>query len=557
MTTEGRSVARVFVRWIVGAFVVATGFVVLASGAGAIDDMSPATGNAVATLSAACGGRSAGATVPFTITAQIVAGELKFDDPGGTTSGPIAADGTAHLTGSGQSYDVLSQSPDGRVLTMREMNGGCTYDTVATFPAGFPLLATATPSTTLEPTTTTTTTATPPASGAPSGTRNTTDSGSNLTWLWAVLIGGGVVFVGGGIALRARRAHDAEATDTTDDDDSLADDDDDDIVPMPVPVPVGNPGEEPPPPPKVAAVPPCECSGYLVISGRSTLRVCECLDLSWSLDLTDNRRPILRGDFPDGEMFCARRYGVRQVIAECTGGGSIPNADDLLLDRAGIVWEAAKGPGADELTLRCKAKLWVWCPDQEPREQEFRGELVIKLEKVKCQVSIVINEDAYWMGESGHTGLRIRCGEYDTIFGYYPKGLSTLAAIASISGDGKVVEYSSRDDTQADGVAGYYHDIVRREYVFDTTCTKCEALRKSWNDLEKNPGQFELYDHNCTTVAFSLVKDAVELPDKTVMGWYKALGGFASPGTLNRHLEAGGLKPVIHPEGSPFAPRDH
>jgi len=104
---------------------------------------------------------------------------------------------------------------------MREMSGGCAYDTVATFPVGFPLLVTPVTPVTPAPTPVTPVTPEPtPATPAPatpkqnSGTSSsgTNVSGSSFSWLWGSLLFGGIVLVGGGVVLsRRRKANDCSA----------------------------------------------------------------------------------------------------------------------------------------------------------------------------------------------------------------------------------------------------------------------------------------------------------------------------------------------------------
>ena len=317
------------------------------------------------------------------------------------------------------------------------------------------------------------------------------------------------------------------------------------------------------PPPKASEEPSCECSGSIVIRGRNRLRVCECLNLNWEVARFSTgpgsgiaqgsvryNTAILRGLFPDGDLFCARLYSPAQIIGECTGGGSMPNPSHL----NDVSWEAKKGPGPDELTLRCSARAEVLCPKDGLSWQRFEGEMTIKLEKVECEVSIVINQDSYFERESGHAGVRIRCGEYDAIFGYFPEDPAWMQ-LASLKGGSRVLEVTSRDDTQSDSLTLYYRDIVRREYVFKAACRDCERLRRRWNDLANNPGQFELYYNNCTSVTVELVSGIVQLPDKLAENFFGF--GLKSPAKLNRLLGEAKLTPIVHAVGVPIAPPDH
>jgi hypothetical protein len=162
-------------------------------------DYGPVTGSAVATQDppGSCPGRPG--TIPFTAMVRILGGQLQITDPGGNASGPIAPDGTGHLSSpQGETYDILSSAGGG--LMLEEVNGGCRFRTVISFVQPFPSLATATsPAPTPAPTTTTTTTTTlSPATNIPTtGPGVPNASGSSLTWLWVVLVvAGGLVIVG-------------------------------------------------------------------------------------------------------------------------------------------------------------------------------------------------------------------------------------------------------------------------------------------------------------------------------------------------------------------------
>jgi hypothetical protein len=125
---------------------------------------------------------------------QIRGGQLQISDPGGSASGAVAPDGTAHLASpQGETYDVISSS--GGMLVLEEVNGGCRFRTVMTFAQPFPALVSEAPATTAAPTTTAApaTTLAPPATPAP---RVPVAHGSSLTWLWvALVVVGGVIIV--------------------------------------------------------------------------------------------------------------------------------------------------------------------------------------------------------------------------------------------------------------------------------------------------------------------------------------------------------------------------
>jgi hypothetical protein len=199
--------ARHLTRGLVGGVLIVAGAMTLVSSADAVPDTGPVTGDAVATQSGACGGRPDGTSVPFTITAQIQHDVLTLTDPGGTTSGPINADGTAHLSGNGQSYDVVSQSADDRMLTMREVSQGCPFNTIVTFAAGFPALATSAappPTSAPAPTPTQQSPVAPTPRQSPT-TPTHKDSGTSLAWLWGVVLVAGIVSLSTGVVLYRRK----------------------------------------------------------------------------------------------------------------------------------------------------------------------------------------------------------------------------------------------------------------------------------------------------------------------------------------------------------------
>src|SRR5262245_44781501 len=106
-------------------------------------DQGPIDGTATATQDpvGSCVGRPN--KIPFDATVQVPGGNLTTTDPGGTTSGPVAADGTAKLTGATQSYELLSSTPT--QLSLRELNGGCTFSTIIDLAGPLTLITATTP----------------------------------------------------------------------------------------------------------------------------------------------------------------------------------------------------------------------------------------------------------------------------------------------------------------------------------------------------------------------------------------------------------------------------
>jgi hypothetical protein len=155
-------------------------------------DNGPIQGSATANQDPAgsCSGRPN--TITFAATAQIQAGVLHITDPGGETSGTINADGTADLTGPGESYALLSVQ--GTTLQLREVNGGCNFLTTIVLDRVLFQVPTVSPSTQ-----TNETASQPTVSGTPGGViAPGTSGGQSWAWYWGAGIVVGIVLVGGG-----------------------------------------------------------------------------------------------------------------------------------------------------------------------------------------------------------------------------------------------------------------------------------------------------------------------------------------------------------------------
>jgi hypothetical protein len=149
-------------------------------------DNGPIQGSATAVQDppGSCAGRAD--TIPFSAVVSIRGGVLQITDPGGDTSGTINADGTADLSGQGESYHLLSSQ--GTTLQLREVNGGCNFLTTIVLPR---VLFQVVPEPTL-------TSAPTSAVAAPGGVTVPASGGQSLWWLWGAGIVAGVVVVSGG-----------------------------------------------------------------------------------------------------------------------------------------------------------------------------------------------------------------------------------------------------------------------------------------------------------------------------------------------------------------------
>jgi hypothetical protein len=156
-------------------------------------DNGPIQGSATAVQDppGSCAGRPN--TIPFSATVQIQGGVLQITDPGGQSSGTLNGDGTADLTGQGESYALLSIQ--GTTLKLREVNGGCNFlTTIVLDRVLFQVVPTVPPSTQ-----TSETASQPTVSGTPGGVIvPETSGGQSWAWYWGAGIVVGIVLVGGG-----------------------------------------------------------------------------------------------------------------------------------------------------------------------------------------------------------------------------------------------------------------------------------------------------------------------------------------------------------------------
>jgi hypothetical protein len=149
------------------------------------------TGTARQDPPGSCSGRPD--TITFPATVQIQGRILHIIDPGGETSGTINADGTAQLTGPGESYALLSIQAT--TLSLREKNGGCNFLTTIVLQRVLYQVPTVAPSTQ-----TSETASQPTVSGAPGGVIvPETSGGRSLSWLWGAGAVAGVGVLGGGL----------------------------------------------------------------------------------------------------------------------------------------------------------------------------------------------------------------------------------------------------------------------------------------------------------------------------------------------------------------------
>ena len=174
-----------------------------------------------------------------------------------------------------------------------------------------------------------------------------------------------------------------------------------------------------------------------------------------------------------------------------------------------------------QVTLQATAHCLQTCPGKAPQVVDIGpGTLTVSLHEAPCVVSVIV------VGRSstfdvGHAALRVTCGEFDVIYGYYPK---VKGDIRSVAGDPGEVQIRTSADT-ADGIgtdlSNYYPEVEKRCWVLDDVpCAACDQLRQYWNNLAANPGTYYLLANNCTTQVQDSLKSAgiKLLPDLEVAG---------------------------------------
>ena len=188
-------------------------------------DIGPIHGNATAKAPpGGCSGQSD--TVQYPVTVSVtgdpnIDGFMDIIDPAGGASGPITPDGTGHLTGAQETYDL--QSIQGDTLILSELYAGCQFQTTIVLDRVLFQVPTVPPATqvsetSVEPTVSTPvdeTAVQPTVSSTPAGVSVPSSGGRSLTWLWVTGAVAGVGALGGGLFLVLRQP--GASTDVEDD----------------------------------------------------------------------------------------------------------------------------------------------------------------------------------------------------------------------------------------------------------------------------------------------------------------------------------------------------
>ncbi len=354
-------------------------------------------------------------------------------------------------------------------------------------------------------------------------------------------------------------------------------------------------------PPPVPAAPPdqengpeCDCSGYIAIDGPDRLRVCECSHPHWQFrdldieDLDPTRRGWWAGlspaeraprqeiykvleavaeiqdDAPVNEravagtprVMFARSYSAEPVW-ECIGGGKVTNVHvkwDLLAGKRFKAREGVKRPvWLQELTITVTATGMVTCPDSPARPISVSDTKTVLVSTDRCKVSIIVNRvtTSY---ETGHAGVRIQCGEFDRIYGYYPNA-ETFDTLTGIPGHVQSKRNDGAEplgDDAVNDLGTYYPDATRWVFtVVPKSCHACRGVQDYWDRLTLNSGEYNLFNNNCAIQALRSVQSA---------GLFSGVDSAVSPDGLTDELTQysanpeNGVTAVTLPPGITLSP---
>jgi hypothetical protein len=289
--------------------------------------------------------------------------------------------------------------------------------------------------------------------------------------------------------------------------------------------------------------PACSCTCSVAIEGPDDFGAC-CMQPSVSLKPTekadaeerelDPSRVHLDADAEgeDGwDLFDA--FYSATVTAECEGGG------EARIDDASYDWSVTPFDGGFDVTV--KVSVPVHCPDAiEHPEITCEATHRVTYHSSPCVVTVIVERVAW--NEISHVDVQIVCGEYNEIFGYFPAGSRTLGA--TIAGaPGQVIRSSgSRASQNRDGQTSSIADEIGSDYskshsgkslnvyfIEPDDCAVCEELRREWEDLAANPGEYTLLGNNCATQAYDTLVAAGAVP-------IDFEGGPSTPTGIEDHL---------------------
>ena len=278
---------------------------------------------------------------------------------------------------------------------------------------------------------------------------------------------------------------------------------------------------------------PCDCTCTLRLEGPERLHLCDCAEPSWRLrpmgiqDLDPANQEkwknspskaslreqiqALEAVVPDGatcprnrsdvairdNVLFSRLYEVHTTTS-CSQGGQ---ASDIHWSWSLDTSRFRKGEDST-ITLIVVATGTVACPNGTHQLRcETRKEVSIRPDR--CRVYVVINKHPT-VSETGHGAVRIVCGEFDRIYGYFPRadGIATIVphpAEVKVKGkDSQVHDFESIDD--------YYPAANKWSFEVPCTCAQATEVQDYWERLRANPGRYGLANNNCATQALESVK---------------------------------------------------
>ncbi|HEX9888891.1 MAG TPA: hypothetical protein VGA69_05405 [Nitriliruptorales bacterium] len=269
---------------------------------------------------------------------------------------------------------------------------------------------------------------------------------------------------------------------------------------------------------------PCSCRCRVTIEAPNIIEICcaditlstrDCEDLDPGEDLPeegpkDPSKIHLDLDV-EGEGWDFYDLIVQAMVeGRCDGG-------EVLVDEATYDWTVTRFDGG--INLRVDVEAPVRCPgggEHPPVRCYAEKEIVFR--KGTCRIGVVIQRVD--LNEISHVDVVIECGSYREIFGYFPEGARTFGATiagvkgAVLRGRNTTAVGQDRDkptseirDEIGDEFEIYHGSSPLRVYwITPEDCEACMKVRRFWEDLAANPGNYYLLNNNCALNARSSLK---------------------------------------------------
>ena len=273
---------------------------------------------------------------------------------------------------------------------------------------------------------------------------------------------------------------------------------------------------------------PCDCTCTVEVQGPERLYLCECADPSWQLRPVGNqdmgggqtvestnaevldRHRVLEASVPAGSK-CPRNQSTNvlfsrdyqaPVTPSCRGGAQVTDVKrQWTLDTSRFI------AGRDsQVVINVTAVVTVTCP-KGTHTVQVSGQKVVSVRPDKPRVYVVINKHPT-VSETGHASVRITCGEFDRIYGYFPKARHGAATLIPGAGE---VQVKERDGVRQDytTVDDFYPAAQKWIFEVPVTCAQCTEVQDYWERLRANPGRYQLLVNNCTTQALGSVEQLI------------------------------------------------